>query len=145
MGFETQDTGLMADEPELHDVPLQSPENESPDMPVLQSTEVQPDENGATAGISSTATAGQGVKKNTKQPKLRSPHQSGSAHNNASRVLNHSQDSLKQLTYLEILMADKNETITDRDVVYSVLNVVCVHNYVPYVINQRCHLPLMYC
>ncbi|XP_067949217.1 lipopolysaccharide-responsive and beige-like anchor protein [Watersipora subatra] len=38
--------------------------------------------------------------------------------------MRHSSDGLKQLAYLEILMADQKEQVTDRDVVDTVLNVL---------------------
>ena len=102
----------MADEPELHEVPLETPEKETADMPVVQA------HSDSTAGFSTNAVNSNAndsaeSKNNQKDSSRSNQLKSTVAKTNslgpaiADRVLNHNGDGLKQLTYLELLMADE--------------------------------------
>lgn len=137
----------MSDEPELQDVPLETPETEQPPQSLgsaavpaavqtpAQSTQgtlaAKPEndpkdqdsvivENGG--GDSDKPVEGNGQLQTQKKMDLPAEAKRSSV---VDQVMKHSPgDGLKQLAYLEILMADSENNVTDRDVVDSVLNVV---------------------
>ena len=142
----------MSDEAELQDVPLETPDTEdppsAPGQQVVVQTKSQQDDheqedvvtNGtspvaskdgeATASEESTWSKDEG-QKNASEVKSKDGVAAAAVAPAVKRssvveqVMNHSPgDGLKQLAYLEILMADSANNVTDRDVVDSVLNVV---------------------
>lgn len=145
----------MSDEPELQDVPLETPDTEDPPstpggglVGEGQLVQSKPDNDkhndadiagGDTKEPGDTEVNGSGdlgknqhvgpKDANKAKPKDSSGEQAATPAAKRSsvvdQVMNHSPgDGLKQLAYLEILMADAANDVTDRDVVDSVLNVV---------------------
>ena len=140
----------MADDSDLQDVPLETPEDEGKPPYGAQQQPPMPDSKTSTVGTSLVTNGG--VEPDAHHtaasfPESREPKSSVSlsppesvlskptatveskivARSIADRVMEHSPaDGLKQLAYLEILMADSKESVTDRDAVDTVLNVVGV-------------------
>lgn len=105
----------MAEESDLQDVPLETPESDtSPALPASSNSGPGND-------------AGAGVVTNGHASGDNSSHKSSDGDRKptiAERVACHSPNTLNRLTYLEMLMADGTESVSDRDVVDAVLDVV---------------------
>ena len=141
----------MSDEAELQDVPLETPDTEdppsAPGQQVVVQTKSQQDDHEQQEDVVTIGTSPVVSKDGEATASEESTGSKDEGQRNASeviskdgvaavtpavkrssvveQVMNHSPgDGLKQLAYLEILMADSANNVTDRDVVDSVLNVV---------------------
>lgn len=127
----------MAEETDLHDIPLETPEAEEPELKLPVSNAPESGRENPELKLNANVQKEQDV---AESPEIRT-HINGIENPAAGvpdavttpakrslvvdRVLSHSKESFRQFTYLEMLMADDKETIADRDVVDSVLNIVC--------------------
>jgi len=122
----------MTEEPELHDVPLQTPEKEVPTPLATAAAGAAPSSitNGTgTTGMSATEEAPSSVQPTTSpasakqaDAKMGDPTQDPPPESIASRVMHQDGGAVKQFAKLELILSEGE--VSDRNIVDAVLNIV---------------------